>query len=103
MMKKYKVLYLVIISIVMELILSNITYLNLLWCDEINQAAKFYSSVPKEEMNLTIETKEIQIQNIKIYYKNPKNQNDIIIYTPMITVAGLQNEPRKLQPKYTVR
>lgn len=95
-------LYLVVISIVMELILSNITYLNLLWCDEKNQEAQFYSTVQKEMVDIEIETKDIQIQNIKVYYKNPKNQDQVMVYTPMLVMHGLQNEIRTLQPKYTV-
>ena len=101
-LKIKKIIVIVIISIITELILSNITYLNLLYCNIKNDIAD-YTSIYTEDgtLNLVINTKETQIQNIKIYYKNEKSESKIISYTPVIIVYGLQSNERTLSSKYT--
>lgn len=107
-MKKKKIIIYIIISIVIEFLLSNINYLNLLFCDgKKNEVVDFIASVEKydqvKQTIVQIDTKKTQIQNIKIYYHNKHKKNpQVITYTPEIKVVGLANHKRQLQSKYAI-
>ena len=59
-----KFITLIIICLIIELILSNISNINLLFNKANNSKAEF--KLKRNE--LTINTNDIQIQNVKIYY-----------------------------------
>ena len=87
--EKHRILLIILLSILIELVLSNMTYLNLMCCNGKNNIANATAKVGENgNIVLNIKTNSIQIQNIKIYYKNPKSQKEILSYTPKIVEIG---------------
>lgn len=97
--QKYILLFIILVSIGIELILSNITYFNILSCDKRNVVSDISQN---KTGTIYIPTKRIQVQNIKIYYKNEKSMKGILKYTPSVVVYGLENNIRKLENRFSI-
>ena len=102
-----KIIKLILLSFVIELILSNITYFNLLACDGKNTVANFWLEDNEIEyknvdLNLVIDTQNIQIQNVKIYFKDQNKLKNIINYEPNVVMSQMERDIRVLSPKYEV-
>lgn len=97
--QKYILLFIILVSIGIELILSNITYLNVLSCDKRNVVSDISQN---KTGTIYIPTQGIQVQNIKIYYKNEKSMKGILKYTPSVVVYGLENNIRKLENRFSI-
>lgn len=103
-MKKFLPVIFIVVSVIIELILSNITYLNLLCCDEKNYVSNYeIHKVGDGNFDVVVDTKDIQIQNVKVYYKEEKSVDEIIRYTPRLVMGEMQNDERQLNTKYTVQ
>lgn len=103
-MKKILPLIFIVVSVIIELILANITYLNLLCCDKRDYVCNYkIQETGVGNFDLIIDTKDIQIQNVKIYYKEEKSVDGIIQYMPSLVMGEMQNDERKLNGKYTVK
>lgn len=80
------------------MILSNISYLNILGCERKNAVSKFSQSKNGE---LVISTNNIKVENIKVYYKNEKSIKSVLEYTPSIVILEFDNYKRTLNNSFS--
>lgn len=100
---KKKLLFVVGIAFVLELLLSNISFFNLVMCEKKNIVAKISTNeIKKGESSVIIDTEKIQIQNIKIYLKDSKKKKEIVEWQPEVNIYGMENETLVLNSKYSI-
>ena len=93
-----KFITLIIICLIIELILSNISNINLLFNKANNSKAEF----KLKSNELTINTNDIQIQNVKIYYSK-QDYTNIVKYNIILTSYGNELNPREFETIKTLQ